>query len=375
MKESIACLHYGDAYDDNQGAIVPPLYQNTLFTRKNQSHRYSYTRIDNPTLSLLEEKLAALEGGEQARVFASGMGAITAVLMSLLKKGDHIIAVRGVYPPVLAFIGDTLGELGIGHALVDGRNTAELDEALQPGTRVVYLESPSSNLFGIQDIAAIAQWARHRGITCVIDNSWATPLYQKPLSLGADVVVHSASKYLGGHSDVCTGVAVGSAELMEHIRHHARAQWGACLDPFAGWLLLRSLRTLHLRMVRHSATAAAVAAHLAAHSQVAQVYWPGLSTHPQHALAARQMGGYSGVMGLTLKAGADRAVPFVKQLSLFEEGPSWGGYESMANTPGVGADSRWMRLARIPSGLIRLSIGLEDAEDLIADLDTALAAL
>ena len=369
------CAHLGDEYDRYLGAIVPPVFQNTLFTRKHQQHGYSYSRVNNPTIEILEKKLAALEHAPAARVFASGMGAITATLSSLLQAGDHVIALRSVYYPVAAFLDSEMKKYGVETTFLETFTPEKLGQAIRPNTKVLYLESPSSNIFRVLDLRRIAEFAHANGLVTVIDNTWSTPLYQKPLELGLDYSIHSATKYLGGHSDILGGVVLGSEERMEALRDHQRASWGACMDPFAAWLLIRSLRTLEIRMQRHSTSAAAVAEFLENHPRVRRVCYPGLPSHEEHEIAKTQMTGFSGLMSFVPDGDDEAIMHMVKSLDVFEEGPSWGGFESVVNTPGINPNQEMLAFEGIPKGLVRISVGLEDADTLIADLDRALTAM
>lgn len=369
------CTHLGDDYDRYLGAIVPPMFQNSLFTRKHESHGYSYSRINNPTIEILEKKLAALEHAPAARVFASGMAAITATLSSLLQAGDHVLALRSAYYPVSVFLNTEMKKYGVEATYLEHFTPEEIEKNLRPNTKVFYLESPSSNIFRVLPLREIAEYAHACGAAAVIDNTWSTPLYQKPLELGFDYSIHSATKYLGGHSDVLGGVVLGGAEQMESLRNNQRSCWGACMDPFSAWLLIRSLRTLELRMARHSESAGRVARFLEQHPRVRRVFYPGLESDEGHAQAEAQMTGYSGLMSFVPDAGNDAILSMVKSLDVFEEGPSWGGFESVVNTPGLNPDSEMLRFECIPQGLVRISVGLEDAGTLIEDLDRALSAM
>lgn len=370
-KEEI-CLHLGDEYDRHLGAIVPPIYQTSLFTRKTMDHGYVYTRVANPTIELAEAKIAALEQGEAARCFSSGMGAISAVLMGLLAKDTHVVAPHTVYLPVKIFLRDYLSKFGVQVTFVSGTDARDYEQAIQPNTKVFYLETPLSNVFSLQPIEEISGLARDKGITTVVDNSWATPLYQNPLMLGIDVVVHSASKYLGGHSDILGGVAVGSASFMDALSRDERGLFGAVMDPHQAWLLIRGIRTLPIRMKRHQETALEIAAFLESHPNVAQVIYPGLTSHPQFHLGRKQMSGYTGLMSFVPKGTLASIRSFVKALRWFEEGPSWGGFESLVNTPGVGVSTEYLADHHIPEGLVRISIGQENGNILLEDLDQAL---
>ena len=369
------CAHLGDDYDRYLGAIVPPLFQNTLFTRKREAHGYSYSRINNPTIEILEKKLAALEHAPAARVFSSGMAAITATLSSLLQAGDHVLVLRSAYYPVIGFLDTEMKKYGVEATYLEHFTPEEIERNLRPNTKLFYLESPSSNIFRVLPLRDIAACAHACKAVTVIDNTWATPLYQKPLELGIDYSIHSATKYLGGHSDVLGGVVLGSEERMDALRNGQRASWGACMDPFAAWLLIRSLRTLEVRMAKHSASADKIAHFLESHPRVKKVYYPGLMKDEGHAEAEKQMTGYSGLMSFVPDGDREAIQTMVKALDVFEEGPSWGGFESVVNTPGLGANLQLLEFQGIPQGLVRISVGLEDADTLIADLGQALDAM
>lgn len=369
------CTHLGDDYDRYLGAIVPPIFQNTLFTRKTMDHGYTYTRVANPTTEIAEQKISALESGEAGLCFSSGMGAISAVLISLLEQGSHVIYPLNVYGPTRTFIAGYMSRFGVEATAVQGSDLQEIEQAIRPNTRVIYLESPLSNTFELQDLRAVAGLAQSRGITTVIDNTWATPLLQNPLLLGVDIVVHSASKYLGGHSDILGGVVVGGRERLARISREERGLFGAVMDPHQAWLLIRGLRTLPVRMRQHEESALRIAAFLEAHPCVERVLYPGLRSDPQYELGQSQMSGYSGLMSFVPRCGSDRVLGLIKGLRLFEEGPSWGGFESLINSPGLWLDEETSVRHGIPRGLLRISIGLENAESLMEDLDQALRSV
>lgn len=373
-KEDI-CAHLGDDYDRFLGAIVPPIFQNSLFTRKTVNHGYTYTRVTNPTTEIAETKIAALEEGEEAKCFASGMAAITSTLMSVLEQGSHVLCPRSVYTPTRAFLENYMPRFGVEATFVESESVEAFERAIRPNTKVILLESPVSNLFTLQDLAQLAGLARAHNLTTIIDNTWATPMYQNPIRLGIDLVVHSASKYMGGHSDIVGGVVVGRKETLTEIMHRERGMFGAIMDPHQSWLLLRGLRTLPLRMRQHQESGMKVAKFLEEHPAVERVFYPGLQSHPQFELGRKQMSGYSGLMSFVPKGSAEQIRAFIKQLSFFEEGPSWGGFESLINSPGVGISEEASNLTGIPSGLVRISVGLEKAETLIDDLDRGLFAM
>ncbi|MEJ5253210.1 MAG: PLP-dependent aspartate aminotransferase family protein [Armatimonadota bacterium] len=366
------CIHLGEDPERYMGSVVPPIFQNSLFTapsveaRSRRGERYIYTREANPTTDILNAKIAAMEGAETARCFASGMAAISAALMSQLRSGDHVVCVKNVYYPARALLQDYLSRFGVEVTFVQGTQVEHFEQAIRPNTRVFYLESPTSINLWLQPLEEVCALARARGITTIIDNTWATPVFQQPLQMGVDIVVHSASKYLGGHSDVIAGVVCTSQQHIEAI-HREMTLIGGILDPFAGWLILRGLRTLPTRLYQHQANALRVAQWLAEHPAVHNVLYPGLPSHPQYDLARRQMSGFSGLFSFTLKRNSrEAAVGVVNALRLFHIGVSWGGYESLALPMLIedyDGEQRW--------GL-RVHIGLEPPDSLIADLEGAL---
>ncbi|NSW91600.1 MAG: aminotransferase class I/II-fold pyridoxal phosphate-dependent enzyme [Firmicutes bacterium] len=373
-KEDI-CTHWGEDSDRYLGAIVPPIFQTSIFSRKNGNYGYTYTRVSNPTTEIVEKKIAALEGGEAARCFSSGMAAITAAIMHCVSAGSHVIAPRNIYPPARAFLQDYLSKFGVEATFVDGTDVAEIEKSIRSNTRLIYLESPVSMIFMLQDLEQIANIAKSRGIVTVIDNTWATPIFQNPIKFGIDIVVHSASKYLGGHSDIVGGALISSKEIVDEISNKERSLFGAVMDPHQSWLLLRGIRTLPLRMERHQQNAIQVAEFLEKHEKVKKVLYPGLKSHPQYELACRQMTGCSGLMSFVLDYSDEQIMRFVKKLKLFYECPSWGGYECIINTPGVGISKEMSQLTGIPRGLVRISVGLENVETIIKDLDDGLKLL
>jgi cystathionine beta-lyase len=373
-KEDI-CAHLGDDYDRFHGAIVPPIFQNSLFTRKTINHGYTYTRVTNPTTEIEEKKIAALEEGEEAKCFSSGMAAITSSLLSVLEQGSHVICPKSVYTPTRGFLETFMNRFGVEVTFVDSESVEAFEQAIRSNTKAIFLESPVSNLFTMQDLAELSRLAHAYNIKTIIDNTWATPMYQNPLQYGIDLVVHSASKYLGGHSDIIGGVVIGKKDTMTEIMHRERGMLGGIMDPHQSWLLIRGLRTLPIRMRQHQESAMKVAKFLEDHSAVSSVYYPGLRSHPQYELGRRQMSGYSGLLSFIPKGSAEQIRAFMKGLQYFEEGPSWGGFESLINAPGLGISEEASRITGIPSGLLRISIGLEQAETLIEDLDRGLRSM
>jgi cystathionine beta-lyase/cystathionine gamma-synthase len=371
-KEDI-CAHLGDDYERFLGAISPPIYQTTLFTRKTGSSGYSYSRVANPTVEIVEKKIAALEEGERAICFSSGMAAISSVVLHCIERDAHVVAMDTVYPGTKGLLDVYLRKFGVDVTYVPGTSIEDFDEVCGPDTRVILLESPSSMVFTMVDLEPITELARSRGIITVMDNTWATPLYQNPLRFGVDIVVHSCSKYLGGHSDVTAGVAVGTADLMEQVANYERVTLGAVMDPHQAWLLLRGLRTLPVRMRQHQESALRVARFLERHPKVEQVLYPGLPSHPQYDIGRKQMSGYSGLLSFVPRWDLEHAQEFMKDIDCFQVGPSWGGYESLVNFLDSGLDERSAQEAGLPMKLFRLSVGLESADTLIDALDRALS--
>ncbi len=387
------CAHLGEDPSRQSGAVSPPIFQSSLFTSpdaetfvergKQDSPVYDYTRVANPTTDVLQTKLAALERTEAARCFGSGNAAVTAAILHFVRAGDHLVAVDTIYGPTRSFLSSYVNRFGVETTFVPGDDPQQFANALQPNTRLIYLESPSSLVFNLQDLRAVSVLARERGIATVIDNSWASPYFQNPAELGIDVVVHSATKYLNGHSDIVAGAAMGSREHIGGLAVREGALLGGILDPFASWLMIRGLRTLAIRMERHQASGMAVAEFLEGHPRVARVHYPGLASHPQHGLAKSQMRGYSGLLSFELKDGSkEDAFRFVNRLKYFGIGVSWGGFESLAipigfpqgkggpvHLPGVTPSPDEVRWGA------RLSIGLETVEDMLEDLDSALKAV
>ncbi len=377
------CVGPGPGTGEPFGAVMPPIAQTALFAHASfedllnslgAEHRHRvYTRGCNPTVEVLEGKIAALERGSVCRCFASGMAAISAVFLGLLKAGDHVVFVNQVYGPTLE-LAEHLERFGIAHDVVLDLDPTAVGQAFKPETRLLWLESPGTMLFRTLDIAALVEPARSRGILTAIDNSWATPLFQKPVTLGVDLVVHSCSKYLGGHSDVMAGAVVGSAALMEKIFYRSLLLNGGILAPFDAWLVIRGLRTLPARMRQHNSDGLAVARRLERHPAVRRVYHPGLA--PAESVAEGQLTGASGVFSFELESGDAGSVRrVIDALRVFRIGVSWGGAESLVISPNRGDNTRVLKRQQIPSGLIRLSVGLEGSGTLIDDLERALAQL
>ncbi|MEM6379076.1 MAG: PLP-dependent aspartate aminotransferase family protein, partial [Bacteroidota bacterium] len=387
MQPESLLSHDDDAYGKNQGAVVPPIFQNSLFVFEDWEaideafdHPADvpiYTRGTNPTVKLVEEKLAKLAKGEKARLFASGMGAISSAILYCVQQGSHIVSGQQIYGPANNFMNDYLGEkCGIDITYVDGTPDS-FAAAIRPETSLFYLESPGSVKFLIQNLSAIAQIAKANGIKTVIDNTWATPLYQQPLAMGIDLEVHSCSKYLGGHSDIVSGVIIGKKQDLDAIQLREQAWLGAKMAPFEAWLLLRSLRTLPARLRQHAQSAKIIANFLEAHPKVGQVYYPGLTSFPDHELAKKQMDGFTGLLSFELISEDLGAIKeFVNRLVYFKLGVSWGGHESLIYPPAISylkeQTPEQFNAMGIAPGLMRISVGLEHIEDLLEDLEQAL---
>ncbi len=375
------CIHFAEDRERHEGAAAPPLYQCSTFTypdceqfshfKDPQSPRFVYSRVSNPTTELMERKIAALEGGEAARAFASGMAAISAAILSSVKSGDHIVTVETVYGPTREFFSEYLPRFNIETSYVRGTEIDQFRQALRPNTKLIYLESPSSLLFELQDLAKVSALASEKGITTICDNSNATPCFQNPIALGVDLVVHTATKYLGGHSDLVAGLVVGTKERIASLSKWEGELLGGVADPFTSWLMLRGLRTLSVRMERHQKNAAAISRLLESDARVARVFYPGSEFCPQAPLARRQMRGQSGMLSFEPRnSNREHVHCIVDALEYFCIAVSWGGYESLAiplevPDPETG-EKTW---------IIRLSVGLESIEDLKADIYKALGHL
>jgi cystathionine gamma-lyase/cystathionine beta-lyase/cystathionine gamma-lyase/homocysteine desulfhydrase len=371
-------IHAGVRPDPTTGAVMTPIYQTSTYAYDGlgRGKGYDYARTINPTRSALEENLAALEGGVAAYAFASGMSAIHAVT-ALLKAGDHVVCGDNVYGGTYRLFSKVLEDFGLRFSYVDTSRLENVEGALRPSTRMVYLETPTNPMMTLTDLAAAARLCRAKNLISVVDNTFLTPCFQKPLALGVDIVVHSTTKFLNGHSD-----SVGGAVILSQAAHAERIKFvqnsaGAILSPFDSWLVLRGIKTLPLRMRQHDASGRILADWLTRHPKVAKVYYPGLKDHPQHALAAKQATGFGGMISFLL---ADRVdvTRFFDGLKLCALAESLGGVETLVCQPST------MTHASVPpeerqrlgltDRLARISVGCEDVEDLVADLDQALAS-
>lgn len=391
LNQETLLSHFAEDRLAYAGAVVPPIFQNSLFTFESweaidkafdeRFDAYIYTRGKNPTVDMVEKKIAALAGGERALLFSSGMGAISSAVLHYVKAGDHVITVSNVYGPANNLLNTYLKDkLNLETSFVRGDKIEEFETAIRPNTRLIYLESPSSAIFSLQDIPAVVKLAKSRGIATMIDNSWASPVFQKPLEMGVDMEVHSCSKYIGGHSDVVAGVLIGKEEDVKDIFMREYQWLGAKISPFEAWLLMRSLRTLPIRMRQHMENGIRVAAFLEEHKKVSRVYYPGLESHPQYQLARHQMHGFSGLMSFRLNTeNLEEIKTFFNSLKIFQIGVSWGGHESLIYAPAISylkelSPDQFAGMG-ISLGDMRISVGLEHADDLIADLDQGLARI
>jgi len=381
-------MHHAEDRAAYHGAIVPPIFQNSLFSFKdwdaidrafeNRSEHFIYSRGKNPTVKMVEEKIALLANGERAQLFPSGMAAISACCLHFLKPNDHVIAIKNLYGPASSLLTNYLAKkMNIETTFVLGERIEDFEDAIKENTRLIYLESPSTAVFSLQDISAVAQLARKRGIKTMIDNTWATPIFQKPLEMGIDLEVHSYSKYMGGHSDLIGGVVIGSKEEVDEIFLNEYELLGAKTAPMEAWLLLRSLRTLTMRIEKHQSNGLAIAQFLEKHPKVELVRYPGLESYPQHDLFKKQMSGSTGLLSFNLKTNALEDIKaFVNNLKVFQIGVSWGGHESLVFVPAISylkeLDESQFRNMGISLGDIRISVGLEHIDDLIDDLQRSL---
>jgi methionine-gamma-lyase len=379
-------IHAGEEPDPTTGALVPPLYLATTYhlgSTENgaalfsgEKEGYVYTRWANPTVNVLEKRVAALEGGEAALATASGMAAITTTLLANLRAGDHVVAAKAIYPSTYAVLDQDFASFGVETTFVDATDIEHVADALRPNTRVVYLETPGNPLLAVCDLQELAWLARDAGAVSICDNTFATPINQRPLELGIDIVIHAATKYLCGHGDAVGGVIVGNKDFIERARTHTLRYFGGILAPFNAYLITRGTATLPLRMKQHNANAMHVAQFLEAHSAVASVSYPGLASHPQHPIAKKQMRGFGGMISFELKGGLDAGARMMDRVKLCALATSLGDVRTLISHPATTSHvvvSREARLKQgVTDGLVRLSVGIEDVEDIIADLVQAM---
>jgi len=385
MRPATAIVHGSQGSNGNASPLTTPIYETTTFIfesaeevrayNEGRSDKFLYSRYGNPTVLAVEKTLAALEGAETAMMFSSGMAATSTALLGLLKAGDEVVCSAAIYGGTLHLLADLFPHFGIQARFVTTAELAQPDRVISDRTKIVWFESPINPTLRCVDVAAIAAACRKRGVLSIIDNTFASPLNQRPIALGVDIVMHSVTKYLNGHSDVTAGALAGPAALMAPI-DKARRMLGGIVDPQAAYAIGRGLKTLDVRVARHNANALAVAQWLERDRRIATVYYPGLESHPDHALAKKQMSGFGGMVCVDVGGGMERVERFFDRLKLFKRAASLGGAESLCSLPVL--TSQWghtdaqLAEAGITRSMARLSIGLEDPQDLIEDLDQAL---
>lgn len=386
-QDLMALTHVADEYDRYLHSVVPPVFLNSLHVYDTfedycnvdvfKDNEFVYGRSSNPTVHILERKIAALEHGSRAVVFASGMAACTAAIMATCSAGSHIICMRDVYQPVKRFL-HTVGipRLNFSVTYVSGNDLQEIEDAVRENTSLMILESPATFVFRVVDLKEITSLAKKYGIKTYIDNTCLTPIFQKPLELGVDIVMHTMSKYIGGHSDIIGGVLVSKdEELMRKIMSEMREWFGGIIGPMEAWLAIRGLRTLEARLKRHQEIAMAVAEFLEKSSKVKVVNYTGLASHPQADIIKKQQSGHTSLMSVVLDTDPEKAVEFINHLHLFGKGCSWGGFESLALCPLYKATQEEIDFLGADRGLIRLYCGLEGEENLLEDIEAALKLL
>jgi cystathionine beta-lyase/cystathionine gamma-synthase len=384
---STKAVRGGERPDPETGAVVTPIYETSVFsfasTRdlidavSEKSARDVYTRWSNPTVTAAEMKIAELEGAEDCAVFSSGMAAISTAILSQVSPGDHIVSLRDVYGGTVALFSDLMSRFGVRTTFVEATDANEINSAVRSDTKVLFLETPTNPTLKLVDLVRAAELAQKKGAKVLVDNTFASPYNQQPLQFGCSAAIHSATKYLAGHNDVTAGAVAGPRELIEPMKK-LRRTLGGTLDPHGAWLLLRGMKTLALRMAKHNSNGQEVAEYLENHRKVEKVYYPGLRTHPQHSLAERQMKGFGGVVSFEVKGDLSHTMRFVDNLKLALIGTSLGGAETLVSQPSTAShffmDPEERRKAGIGESLVRLSLGIEDADDIISDLAQALEA-
>lgn len=385
--DSTRSVHETESHDKETGSVVPPIYETATFKFSKASDvapaiagekGYVYSRWDNPTVERLEQKIAAFEHGESGAAFSSGMAAISTSVFAFLRKGDHVVGIRDLYGGTHALLHDLLPRFGFDTTLVETTNLDALAHAMQKNTKIVYIESPTNPTIKLVDISKAAEIAHSAGALLLIDNTFATPINQNPLTMGADIVLHSATKFLNGHADLIAGMAVGNRENVRSIKM-LRREFGGILDPLPAWLILRGVKTMALRVSRQNSNALALAKFLAQHKKVVKVNYPGLETHPQHQLAKKQMKGFGGMLSFEVKGTVNDALKVTESLRVATLASSLGGVETLVSQPFNMTHTQMTSEDRsktdIPDTLIRVSVGIEDAEDLISDFNQALSSV
>jgi cystathionine gamma-lyase len=372
-------IHAGQSPEPTTGAIMPPIFQTSTYVQPKLGEPkggYEYARVQNPTREALEANVAALESGRHGMAFASGMAAIAAILQRL-SAGDHVVYEENVYGGTHRFFDQVMRRLGVDFTAVDSSDPQRVEDAIRPSTQLIHLETPTNPMMKLCDLAAIVEVAKRHEVHVVVDNTFASPYNQRPIELGVDMVVHSSTKYLNGHSDVVGGIVVTADDgIADELRFLQKAA-GAVPGPWDAWLVLRGTKTLHVRMEAHNRNGQRVAEFLAAHDEVRAVFYPGLPDHPQHELATRQMKGFTGMVSIELGS-LERATRMVQNTRLFALAESLGGVESLIGHPAIMTHAAVPKPMRdrmgISDGLVRLSVGIEDIDDLLEDLEDALRA-
>jgi cystathionine beta-lyase/cystathionine gamma-synthase len=385
FRQETEAVRGGTSLEKKNGPLSTPIYQTSTFevTDMQEQLRVTptdsfYTRYGNPTHTVAENAIAELEGTDAALLFSSGMAAITTSILSLVKAGDHIVAQRDIYGGAIKFLSQWLPKLGVETTFVDTNNIEQHERAIRPNTKILYVESPTNPNLRVVDLEQIAALARKHGLISAIDSTFATPINCRPAEWGIDLVLHSGTKYFGGHSDIICGIATGRRDLIEQI-HHTRTTLGGCMDPHAAFLLLRGIKTLAVRVERQNKSALSIAEFLSQHPKVSRVHYPLLKEHPDYAIAKKQMAGAGGVLSFEVEGSGADACHVAEALHLFTLAPSLGGVDSLATIPVLTSHAMVAPELRKKMGvteqMIRISVGLEHVEDLIADLETGLAVL
>lgn len=379
-------VHAGQEPDPQYGALSTPIFQTSTFVFNDvaqgaarfagEEGGYIYTRLGNPTITALEKKIACLEGGEDAAACGSGMAAVSAAVMALVGQGDHLVHSAALYGCTFALFHEVLPRYGITATGVDSADLEAVKNAIRPNTKVIYIESPSNPTMRLTDIQAVAAIAHHHGAKVVVDNTFMTPYLQRPLALGADVVIHSATKYINGHGDVVAGLVIADNETMKNIKKTTLKDIGGVMSPFNAWLILRGLKTLPLRMDRHNSNGLAVAEFLEKHPSVTKVYYPGLASFEQYELAKKQMSGFGGIMSFELEGGYEAGLRLMNGVKICHLAVSLGDVDTLIQHPASMTHAVVPEAARLAAnitpGLVRLAVGLEDVEDIIADIEQSL---
>jgi len=385
FRRETEAVRAGGALHKKNGPIATPIYQTSTFEVTDNEEQlratssdHFYTRYGNPTHTVAEKAIAELEGTDQALLFSSGMAAITTAILSLVKAGDHIVAQRDIYGGVTKFLSQWLPKMGVETTFVDTNDIDQHERAIRPNTRLLHVESPTNPMVRVVDLEKIAALARKHKVITTIDSTFATPINCRPAEWGIDLVLHSGTKYFGGHADLICGIAAGRRELIDEI-HHLRSTLGCCMDPHAAFLLLRGIKTLAVRVERQNQSALRIAEFLSQHTAVERVHYPMLEMHPQYELAKKELAGAGGVLSFEVKGSGADARRVTEALKLFTLAPSLGGVESLVSIPVLTSHAMIAPDARKKMGvteqMIRLSVGIENVEDLIADLEKGLAVL